>query len=129
LSRNILLLAASLLAFPTLASAAPTVAARLNIGGATANPDHFSVATGVTSCPMMQLQLRVNKLVGPLNFTGEVRHAFCYSDKKELWGKSRYCAGIELPTGKNTFLFANYERCYRSNDDWAWCGISFRFDR
>ena len=91
----------------------PTLSGSLNLGGATAVPGTFTFGdNGVQSCPMVQLQVRVNNFVGPLNLTGEVRHAFCNADKPELYGKSRYCAGIELPAGPNAFLFCNYERYY-----------------
>lgn len=108
------------------AHGAPAFSGVLNLGGATANPDHFSAADGAMTCPMVQLQFKV-KHVGPLNFSGEVRHAFCNADKRELYNKSRYCAGVELPINTTTVLFCNYERYYRQNDDWAWVGVSFRF--
>lgn len=109
-------------------AATPTLSARFNLGGATANPNHLTLGgDGAMTCPMAQLQFKVNNFVGPFTLTGEVRHAFANSDKRELWGKSRYCAGVEVPAGPNAFLFASYERYYHTNDDWAWCGVSFRF--
>lgn len=124
--RNLLAVAAiCLLAVP---SSAATLSGSLNLGGATATPDRFSVSgNSVQSAPMAQLQIKVNNLVGPLNFSAEVRHAFCDSDKRELYNKSRYCLGVEMPVAMGVFAFCNYERYYRQNDDWAWAGVSLRF--
>lgn len=125
--RNLFAVAAALCLFVTPSHAA-TLSGSLNLGGATANPDHFSVSgNGVQSCPMAQLQIKVKNLVGPLNFSAEVRHAFCDSDKAEMFKKSRYCLGVELPVAMGAFVFCNYERYYRQNDDWAWTGVSLRF--
>jgi hypothetical protein len=124
----IVLLALSCIISGSTSSAAPALSAEVNIGGATTEPASFTVGNSYTeTCPMAQLKLKVKNILGPITFNGEVRHAFCDSDKRELSGKSRYCAGVELPVGGNTALFCNYERAYRTNDDWAWAGVSFRF--
>jgi hypothetical protein len=118
---------AGLFCFSAPLARASTVSANLNLGGATSQPDHLTLGgAGAATCPMAQLQVKVKNFIGPFNLTGEVRHAFCDSNKRELWGKSRYCVGVDIPVGVDTFLFASYERYYHTNDDWAWCGVSFR---
>lgn len=106
----------------------PTFTGCLRLGGATGNPGNFSFgSSGTQTCPMGQLNVKIANLFGPIALTGEVRHAFCSSSKADLYNKSKYVAGLEVPVGKASNFFVSYERAYRDNTDWAWAGCTFNF--
>jgi len=57
----------------------------------------------------------------------EIRHAF--HDASYLDRKSTIKAGLDLFIAENTSFFAEWERSYRSGDEWAWCGFRFNLAR
>lgn len=115
-------LLALMVAVPGAQAAGPKIDTTLALG--VAEPSPF-LSHDQTTGAMAELMIKVTgrDLCGFF----EVRNAF--HDRDYLFRKSRIKAGLDLPIARDTALFVEYERAYRTGDEWGWAGVRFNLNR
>ncbi len=131
LGLTLLLLALLTFLFSAMAWAAPppTLSGSVSLGGAISQLPGTHPFNEQASCPVALAAFRVDHLIGPLCWTGEVRHLFTSDTRSVLYGRSKFVTGLEVPVAPTVTVFANYENNYRRGEDgqWCWAGVRFGF--
>lgn len=75
---------------------------------------------------MAELQLRANRLIGPVSFEVGIREPL-YDGYfwKQAFGK--FNAGFTCPINQSTELFGTYERNIHTGQEWGWGGFRLNF--
>ena len=126
-----------LLAVPTVfaaqpaAGGQPTLSGAFSLGGAISELPFQHPFDTVASCPAAQFDVRVSNLIGPISFTGQVRHFITDDQRSSLYWRSKFVTGLEVPVSPTAILFCSYEDNYHKGaaGQWCWGGIRFKFGR